>query len=249
MKYGCSALIKLVNPYRPKVTLRSLENIGLTLIKLVISYGPKALRPQSIHWIGSKAPRHSLRLTPTPNEPRVYPYGCSSGNFILVFGWRFRGNTLNICFQSPESIPLNVSSKLLKSRSGAVIDINNGSSFGVAGEYNTCIIRGHTGHILFVECDRNVGEVEREEANVCRGFSLNRVQWISMVCLLQSVIPADKKTRTPNPQLTIFRAEEYNATVEFFWAPLLVESNSDDLVYHRYAERIIRLDSVLEHSS
>ncbi|XVF55025.1 hypothetical protein PTKIN_Ptkin06aG0003400 [Pterospermum kingtungense] len=81
------------------------------------------------------------------------------------------------------------------------------------------------------------------------GDSLNRGQWISMVCLLQSVIPANKKSMTPNAQLTIFRAEEYNATVEFLWAPLLVESNSDDPVNHRLAERIIRPDSVLKHSS
>ncbi|KAA3463742.1 protein trichome birefringence-like 35 [Gossypium australe] len=81
------------------------------------------------------------------------------------------------------------------------------------------------------------------------GDSLNRGQWISMVCLLQSVIPANKRSMTPNAQLTIFRAEEYNATVEFLWAPLLVKSNSDDPVNHRLSERIIRPDSVLKHSA
>ncbi|KAK3227397.1 hypothetical protein Dsin_007259 [Dipteronia sinensis] len=161
------------------------------------------------------------------------------------------------------------------------------------------------------------------------GDSLNRGQWISMVCLLQSVIPANKRSMTPNAQLTVFRAEvnqnpfletsvdryyskhvdkypreekffngtclsrlrlsqwkmwqslstlrlvechscmvnietlmvmcvivlflshlqEYNATVEFLWAPLLVESNSDDPVNHRLGERIIRPDSVLKHAS
>lgn len=81
------------------------------------------------------------------------------------------------------------------------------------------------------------------------GDSLNRGQWISMVCLLQSVIPADKKSMSPNAPLTIFRAEEYNATIEFLWAPLLAESNSDDPVNHRLEDRIIRPDSVLKHSS
>ncbi|XP_070676787.1 protein trichome birefringence-like 35 isoform X3 [Malus domestica] len=81
------------------------------------------------------------------------------------------------------------------------------------------------------------------------GDSLNRGQWISMVCLLQSVIPADKRSMSPNADLTIFQAEEYNATVEFLWAPLLVESNSDDPVNHRTSDRIIRPDSVLKHAS
>jgi len=42
------------------------------------------------------------------------------------------------------------------------------------------------------------------------GDSLNRGQWISMVCLLQSVIPADKRSMSPNAHLTIFRAEVRN---------------------------------------
>ncbi|XWS59034.1 hypothetical protein CRYUN_Cryun08bG0085800 [Craigia yunnanensis] len=37
--------------------------------------------------------------------------------------------------------------------------------------------------------------------------------------------------------------------VEFLWGPLLVESNSDDPVNYRLAERIIHPDSVLKHSS
>ncbi|XP_027068763.1 protein trichome birefringence-like 35 isoform X3 [Coffea arabica] len=81
------------------------------------------------------------------------------------------------------------------------------------------------------------------------GDSLTRGQWISMVCLLQSIIPADKKSMTPQAQLTTFTAQDYNATVEFLWAPLLVESNSDDPVDHRLPERILRPDSILRHAS
>lgn len=49
--------------------------------------------------------------------------------------------------------------------------------------------------------------------------------------------------------LSLCHLQEYNATVEFLWAPLLAESNSDDPVNHRLDERIIRPDSVLKHAS
>lgn len=81
------------------------------------------------------------------------------------------------------------------------------------------------------------------------GDSLNRGQWISMVCLLQSLIPAGKRSMSPNAPLTIFKAEEYNASVEFYWAPLIVESNSDDPVNHRLDHRMIRPNSLLKHAS
>ncbi|CAH8382953.1 unnamed protein product [Eruca vesicaria subsp. sativa] len=81
------------------------------------------------------------------------------------------------------------------------------------------------------------------------GDSLNRNQWVSMVCLLQSIIPRDKQSMSTNAHITIFKAEDYNATVEFLWAPFLVESNSDDPVYRKLDERIIRPDSVLKHAS
>ncbi|XP_078435655.1 protein trichome birefringence-like 35 [Wolffia australiana] len=81
------------------------------------------------------------------------------------------------------------------------------------------------------------------------GDSLNRGQWISMVCLLQSVIPAGNKSMSPNGPLTIFRAENYNASVEFYWAPLLLESNSDDPVDHRLDYRIINPMSLEKHAA
>ncbi|URD93290.1 hypothetical protein MUK42_00939 [Musa troglodytarum] len=81
------------------------------------------------------------------------------------------------------------------------------------------------------------------------GDSLNRGQWISMVCMVQSAIPDGKKSMTPNAALTIFRAEEYDATIEFYWAPLLVESNSDDPVNHRLNDRIIRPDVLGKHAA
>ncbi|KAK0600364.1 hypothetical protein LWI29_014187 [Acer saccharum] len=57
-----------------------------------------------------------------------------------------------------------------------------------------------------MECDGDVGEVEGYEANFCRGFTEQRAVDING-CLLQSVIPENKRSMTPNAQLTVFRAE------------------------------------------
>ncbi|KAG0457691.1 hypothetical protein HPP92_022848 [Vanilla planifolia] len=79
------------------------------------------------------------------------------------------------------------------------------------------------------------------------GDSLNRNQWISMVCLLDSLIPDHLKSVETTGSLSSFKAKEYNASVEFYWSPLLVESNSDDPVHHRIPDRIIRAQSIEKH--
>ncbi|KAJ0979366.1 hypothetical protein J5N97_014840 [Dioscorea zingiberensis] len=79
------------------------------------------------------------------------------------------------------------------------------------------------------------------------GDSLNRNQWESMVCLVQSVVPKGKKKLVKNGSLNVFTAEEYDATVEFYWAPFLVESNSDDPNKHSILDRIIMPESIEKH--
>ncbi|KAK4253354.1 hypothetical protein QN277_010675 [Acacia crassicarpa] len=82
------------------------------------------------------------------------------------------------------------------------------------------------------------------------GDSLNRGQWVSMVCLVDSSIPPSLKSMRSiaNGSLSIFKAKEYNATIEFYWAPLLVESNSDDPVNHRVPDRIVRVKAIEKHA-
>ncbi|KAL5974709.1 Protein trichome birefringence-like 34 [Asimina triloba] len=80
------------------------------------------------------------------------------------------------------------------------------------------------------------------------GDSLNRGQWVSMVCLLDAVIPSSLKSMYTNGSLSSFRVLEYNASVEFYWAPLLVESNSDDPVNHRVPDRTVRANSITKHA-
>ncbi|KAF5800159.1 putative PMR5 domain, PC-Esterase, trichome birefringence-like family [Helianthus annuus] len=79
------------------------------------------------------------------------------------------------------------------------------------------------------------------------GDSLNRNQWESMVCLAQSIIPPGRKSLIKTGSLSIFRIEDYNATVEFYWAPFLVESNSDDPTMHSILNRIIMPGSINKH--
>ncbi|XP_022133742.1 protein ESKIMO 1 isoform X2 [Momordica charantia] len=79
------------------------------------------------------------------------------------------------------------------------------------------------------------------------GDSLNRNQWESMVCLVQSVIPPGRKSLNKTGSLAVFKIDDYNATVEFYWAPFLVESNSDDPTMHSILNRIIMPESINKH--
>ncbi|KAJ8650888.1 hypothetical protein MRB53_003911 [Persea americana] len=80
------------------------------------------------------------------------------------------------------------------------------------------------------------------------GDSLNRNQFASLICLLHSVIPESAKSMQTVNSIIVFRAEEYNATIEFYWAPFLVESNADNAVVHRIQDRIVRIGSIKKHA-
>ncbi|XVF08334.1 hypothetical protein REPUB_Repub06bG0217700 [Reevesia pubescens] len=88
----------------------------------------------------------------------------------------------------------------------------------------------------------------RNKRLVFVGDSLNRNQWISMVCLVDSAILPAFKSMHNNGSINIFKATEYNATIEFYWSPLLVESNSDDPVNHRVPDRIVRVQEIEKHA-
>lgn len=79
------------------------------------------------------------------------------------------------------------------------------------------------------------------------GDSLQRGQWVSFVCMIEWLIPQDQKTTDPDLHHSVFKAKEYDATIEFFWAPYLVDSNSD-LEILPAEDRIIRVDSVKNNS-
>lgn len=60
------------------------------------------------------------------------------------------------------------------------------------------------------------------------GDSINRGQYLSFICLLQSVIPENAKSFSHAHFPNNFTAKEYDTTISFSWAPYLVESNADD---------------------
>ncbi|XP_051113854.1 protein trichome birefringence-like 3 [Andrographis paniculata] len=80
------------------------------------------------------------------------------------------------------------------------------------------------------------------------GDSLQRGQWQSFVCLVESVIPSEHKSMKRGRMHTVFTAKEYNASIEFYWAPFLVESNSDVRIIADPKKRILKVDSVAKHA-
>nr|XP_043622918.1 protein trichome birefringence-like 34 [Erigeron canadensis] len=82
------------------------------------------------------------------------------------------------------------------------------------------------------------------------GDSVNRNQWLSMVCMLQSVIPLGLKKmhKVANASLFTFKAFEYDVSIDFYWAPLLVESNADHPSKHKRSERIVHIQSIEKHA-
>ncbi|KAH9292448.1 hypothetical protein KI387_042365 [Taxus chinensis] len=81
------------------------------------------------------------------------------------------------------------------------------------------------------------------------GDSLNRNQWESLLCILSTVVPQDRKYfgRSKDGGATSFVAQDYNCSVEFFWAPFLVEQDSINV--GNKSKAILRLDAIEKHGA
>ncbi|KAL8224719.1 hypothetical protein R6Q57_017276 [Mikania cordata] len=81
------------------------------------------------------------------------------------------------------------------------------------------------------------------------GDSLNRNQWNSMICMLHSSIPGVKSAGADlNGLLYTFRATDYNISVDFYWAPMLVESNGDSPTNHHGNSRMVAIKEIEKHA-
>ncbi|KAK9159106.1 hypothetical protein Scep_005680 [Stephania cephalantha] len=80
------------------------------------------------------------------------------------------------------------------------------------------------------------------------GDSLQRGQWESFVCMVEFMIPTEEKSMKRGHVHSVFKAKGYNATIEFYWAPYLVESNSDFPIIDDIKKRILRVDRVAKHA-
>ncbi|XP_077234472.1 TRICHOME BIREFRINGENCE-LIKE 36 [Tasmannia lanceolata] len=75
------------------------------------------------------------------------------------------------------------------------------------------------------------------------GDSIMRNQWESLVCLIQSVVPPERKSVSYNGPSMAFHALDFEASVEFCWAPFLVELNVG-----LHNKRILQLDAIEENA-
>ncbi|KAL6327145.1 hypothetical protein AAG906_014963 [Vitis piasezkii] len=75
------------------------------------------------------------------------------------------------------------------------------------------------------------------------GDSIMRNQWESLVCLVQGVIPTGRKTVTYDGPTMAFHALDFETSIEFCWAPFLVELKKGP-----QNKRILHLDLIEENA-
>ncbi|QHO24781.1 hypothetical protein HN51_048289 [Arachis hypogaea] len=80
------------------------------------------------------------------------------------------------------------------------------------------------------------------------GDSLQQNQWESFICMVEWIIPEDQKSMKRRNVHSVFQAKEYNASIEFYWAPMLVESNTEFFVVRDPLKKIVKVDSIMERA-
>ncbi|KAG9149999.1 hypothetical protein Leryth_010059 [Lithospermum erythrorhizon] len=92
-------------------------------------------------------------------------------------------------------------------------------------------------------------EILRDKRLMFVGDSIQRGMFESMVCLVQSALPdGRKKSMERIPPRKVFTIQEFNASIEYYWAPFLIESISDHATNHTVRKRLVKLDEIAKHS-
>ncbi|KAH9330110.1 hypothetical protein KI387_002218, partial [Taxus chinensis] len=78
------------------------------------------------------------------------------------------------------------------------------------------------------------------------GDSINRNQWESLICILSTVVPPTRKYfGRPADGATSFVVKDYNFSVEFYWAPFLVEQGS--IKSGNGSKEVLKLNAIEKH--
>jgi hypothetical protein len=70
-----------------------------------------------------------------------------------------------------------------------------------------------------------------------------------MLALLRFFVSKGRKKIVKRGSFNTFYAKEYRAMLEFYWAPFLVESNSDNPNFHSTKERIVSPERIEAHAN
>ncbi|CAI0408343.1 unnamed protein product [Linum tenue] len=82
------------------------------------------------------------------------------------------------------------------------------------------------------------------------GDSVMRSQFESMVCMVQAAVPRGARSFDRVPPRKVFRAGgEWDVTLEYYWAPFIVESISDHATNHTVHKRLVSLDAIDKHGA
>ncbi|XP_021775657.1 protein trichome birefringence-like 42 [Chenopodium quinoa] len=85
----------------------------------------------------------------------------------------------------------------------------------------------------------------RNKRMILVGDSLNRNMWQSLACLLYFSVPSTAaKVQEKRNYKTIWKAKEYNFTLEFYWSPFLVELKDN----HESGKKVLVLDNISTNS-
>jgi len=87
-----------------------------------------------------------------------------------------------------------------------------------------------------------LGKMRRKRI-ILVGDSIMRNQWESLVCLVQSVIPTGRKTVTYAGPTMSFHALDFETSIEFSWAPFLVELKKES-----GDRRVLHLDMIEDNA-